>query len=188
MLEKIPRVIGRALRNVRPGSAKLSFHDSAFHDVPETIQLTSHAFADGEPLPPQHTADGEGSSPPLSWSQVPESAKSLVLLIEDADSPTPHPLVHALVWDLPPVDGGLASGELTKHTAELGVGRNSMFARTYMPPDPPRGHGAHHYAFQMFACDRPLDFESPPGRSALLDALRGHVLAVGCLVGTYERA
>jgi phosphatidylethanolamine-binding protein (PEBP) family uncharacterized protein len=148
MLEKVPRVIGRALRNVRPGTEKLSIHDSAFQDVPDTIQLTSRAFFDAGPLPPQSTADGRESSPPLAWSGVPGDAKSLVLLIEDADSPTPHPLVHALLWDLPPVDGGLASGELTQGTKELGVGRNSMLARTYMPPDPPRGHGAHHYAFQ----------------------------------------
>ncbi|WP_426000483.1 hypothetical protein [Caulobacter sp. DWR1-3-2b1] len=56
-----------------------------------------------------------------------------------------------------------------------------------MPPDPPTGHGPHLYAFQIFAPDRRLDFDHPPGRKAVVEAVTGHVLAKGVLVGAYER-
>jgi hypothetical protein len=57
----------------------------------------------------------------------------------------------------------------------------------YLPPDPPSGHGPHRYVFQIFALDTRLDFEKPPGRGALLEAMRGHVLAKGLHIGLYER-
>jgi phosphatidylethanolamine-binding protein (PEBP) family uncharacterized protein len=57
----------------------------------------------------------------------------------------------------------------------------------WLPPDPPSGHGAHRYVFQLFALDRQLVFEHPPGRKAVVNAMRGHVLAKGVLVGAYER-
>jgi len=187
MLEKLPTAVGRALRNTRPGLAQLVFNDAGLGEVTATIRMSSRAFADGGKLPTIYTADGEKLSPPLAWEGVPAAACSLVLLVEDADSPTPSPLVHAIVWDLAPRDGELVEGALSSDSQPSGIGLNSFMQRGYLPPDPPRAHGVHHYAFQLLACDCPLDFDSAPGRTRLLEALRGHVIAKGCLVGTYER-
>ncbi|MEO7338654.1 MAG: YbhB/YbcL family Raf kinase inhibitor-like protein, partial [Caldimonas sp.] len=56
------------------------------------------------------------------------------------------------------------------------------------PPDPPPGHGVHHYAFQVFALDASAPpFSDTPGRDEVLEALRDHAIASGCLIGTYER-
>jgi phosphatidylethanolamine-binding protein (PEBP) family uncharacterized protein len=68
------------------------------------------------------------------------------------------------------------------------MGRNSYLTTRYLPPDPPRGHGAHRYVFQVFALDRQPQFDSPPGRTALLDCIRDHVVAKGLLIGTYARS
>jgi len=190
MLQNIPAGVGRALQGVRPGSESLVCADEAFAAVPEVIQLTSPAFAQGGAIPALYTADGERISPPLVWIGVPPEAESLVLLIEDQDSPTPRPLVHAILADMKPADGELAAGALPSpgnQGEDLGMGRNSYMQRGWLPPDPPRGHGPHHYSFQMFALDMVPEFRSVPGRSALVDALRGHVIARGTLVGTYER-
>ena len=67
-------------------------------------------------------------------------------------------------------------------------GRNSFQKDGWLPPDPPTGHGPHHYLFQVFALARPADLPASPGRGALLDALRDNVIAKGMLTGTYERA
>lgn len=142
-------------------------------------------------MPVRYTEDGERISPPLSWIGVPPEAESLVVLIEDVDSPTPRPLVHAILADLRPVDGELAEGALPSpgHEGEdLGMGRNSFMQRGYLPPDPPRGHGAHRYAFQIFALDMVPEFRSVPGRGALVEALHGHVIARGIMIGTYQRS
>jgi Raf kinase inhibitor-like YbhB/YbcL family protein len=187
MLEKLPTAVGRALRSTRPGLGQLVFNDASLGAVTETIRMSSSAFGDGSRLPTMYTADGEKLSPPLAWEGVPEHAASLVLLVEDADSPTPHPLVHAIVWDLPPRDGELPEGALSADSELAGKGLNSLMQRSYLPPDPPRAHGVHHYAFELLACDCALEFDSAPGRTRLLEALNGHVIAKGCLVGTYER-
>jgi hypothetical protein len=191
MLEKLPAALGRVLRGARPGMEELVINNDALAEVPETIVLTSPAFADGEPLPVRFTADGEGVSPPLQWQGVPEKAAELVLLVEDADSPTPNPLVHAIVWHLAPADGGLEEGAMP---AERGIGTqpamgvNSFMRIGYLPPDPPPGHGPHRYAFQIFALGAPLAIDTAaPGRTELVDALHASASAKGLLLGTYER-
>ena len=191
MLGKLPAGIGRALKSVRPGMETLVSQDEAFAGIPESIALTSSAFAPDGDIPVRYTEDGAKLSPPLQWSGVPETARALVLLVEDADSPTFKPLVHAILGDLPPVDAALAEGALPSLGSgeeRFGMGRNSFLHTKWLPPDPPRGHGPHRYAFQMFALDEPPSFERAPGRSALVAALRGHVIARGMLVGTFGRA
>lgn len=190
MLQNLPAGIGRALADVRGGAGSLVSADPAFAEVPQVIQLISPAFADGGAIPVAYTEDGAKLSPPLEWIGVPPEAASLVLLIEDQDSPTPRPLVHAILADMAPADGALAEGALPSpgHAGEdLGMGRNSFMQKGYLPPDPPRGHGPHAYAFQIFALDTVPEFRSVPGRGALVAALHGHVIARGLLVGTYER-
>jgi phosphatidylethanolamine-binding protein (PEBP) family uncharacterized protein len=72
-------------------------------------------------------------------------------------------------------------------TGSPDIGRNSYLQHAYLPPDPPPGHGAHHYAFQVFALDRAPERVEAPGRGRLLELLRGHTLASGLLIGTYQR-
>jgi Raf kinase inhibitor-like YbhB/YbcL family protein len=189
MLEKLPAAVGHVLRRARPGLETI-----VFHQIPSPggapLEVSSAAFDDWGPLSPRHTADGEGLSPPLRWRGVPAATSSIVVLIEDADSPTPHPLVHAIAWNLPGVDGGLAEGALRDERGEPLVpdcGLNSYLQARYLPPDPPPGHGPHRYAFEVFALDRSPRFRGTPGRGQIVDALQGHVLADGCLIGVYER-
>ncbi len=190
MLEKLPHAVGHALQGLGPGLGETVFHGGDVAAAPATIKVSSTAFADGVSIPPRYTEDGEKISPPIAWSNLPAAAKAAVLLIEDADSPTPHPLVHAIVWDLAGRDGQLPEGGLKSKGSpgdEHALGKNSFLAAEYLPPDPPAGHGPHSYVFQVYALDRPLDLSGTPGRGALLDAMRGHVLAKGALTGTYER-
>lgn len=157
-----------------------------------TIALSSTAFANGGRLPIRFTADGDGVSPPLLWHNVPDEAVSLALIVEDPDAPAPSPLVHALVWDLPPGNGGLAEGAIAADgagdPAGTDVGRNSYFTEGWLPPDPPTGHGEHRYAFQLFALTIAPDPGRNPGRTALMRAMKGNVLAAGLLTGTYSRS
>ena len=114
-----------------------------------------------------------------------------MLVIEDADSPTPAPIVHALVLDLPAGDGTLAEGVLPSPGAEKAgpyrLGHNTFFKSAYLPPDPPPGGGAHRYVFQVYALAKPTGLEEGAGRGAVKDALGAGVLAKGKLIGTYER-
>ena len=189
MLEKIPSVVGEALSGLKAGLEKTAYHAS-FADVPATVALTSPAFADGADIPARFTADGEGLSPPLAWSNLPTGTAAVVLLVEDAGSPTPQPLVHLIAWDVPVDPAALGEGALPSpgrpgDTAR--IGHNSFLRSEWLPPDPPSGHGRHDYVFQIYALRQRLDLAAGAGRSALLDAMRPHVLARGKLVGAYAR-
>jgi len=190
VLEKIPRGVGHALRGVRAGFEKIA-SESAFASADDVIALESSAFEDGGSIPPRFTADGEGVSPPLSWSGAPSSAKAYVLLVEDPDAPSPEPLVHLLVWDLPPDLETLPEGQFAspRHAGlDEALGKNSYLRAAWLPPDPPTGHGPHLYAFQIYALSERLTFDGHPGRARVLAAMEGKVLAKGLLLGTYERA
>ncbi|MGU3537443.1 YbhB/YbcL family Raf kinase inhibitor-like protein [Methylobacterium sp. A54F] len=186
MLEKLPRAVGAALSGLKAGLEKTACH-AAFADVPDTIRVTSETVADGGAIPPRCTADGAGVSPAIAWAGLPAGTEGVVLLAEDADSPTPQPLVHLIAWNLPGRDGGLAEGALTGAPDAHDLGRNSFLKTGWLPPDPPTGHGPHRYVFQVYALDRALGLTEQPGRKALVSAMTGHVLARGDLIGTYRR-
>jgi Raf kinase inhibitor-like YbhB/YbcL family protein len=188
MLENLPKVVGSVLRNSRSGVEKLTVNAPALA-APAVITVASPAFDDGGAIPPRFTADGEGVSPPLAWHGAPLQACCAALIIEDADSPTPNPLVHAIV-PLLPANGDIPEGGLRSagHDGHTQMGRNSYFRHDYLPPDPPPAHGPHRYAFEVFALDATPQDASNMGRSAITEWMRGHVLAKGCLIGTYERA
>jgi Raf kinase inhibitor-like YbhB/YbcL family protein len=191
MLEKIPHGVGHALRGVRAGYDKIVSEGEGFVEAPQTIQLLSPAFDDGGTMPARFTNDGKKLSPPLAWSGVPNDTISLALIVEDPDAPMPEPVTHLLAWDLPANLTRLEEGHFRSegHEGEVEpLGRNALLRAAYLAPDPPMGHGRHLYAFQLFALDRRLNFEYPPGRGAVVEAMNGHVLAKGVLGGIYERA
>jgi Raf kinase inhibitor-like YbhB/YbcL family protein len=191
MLEHLPSAVGQALKGLRPGLDKITSMSPDFATVPDTLQVSSKAFASGEAIPARYTEDGAKVSPPLAWAGIPEGTAAVVLLIEDADSPTLSPLVHAIAWNLAGANGELEEGMLKSEGSggwPQALGKNSFLKPEYLPPDPPSGHGTHRYAFQVFAIDRVLDLEDAPGRGALVEAMKGHVLAKGNLVGRYERS
>lgn len=194
MLERLPSRIGRALRGVRAHQCKLLFNHPALDAVPAVIDVTSAAFCDHGELPARYTADGEGLSPPLAWTGVPAAAASLVIIVEDADSPTSLPLVQAIVWAIAGTDGKLPAGALPRSgellPAGTAMGRNSHLTVGYLPPHPPAGHGTHRYAFEMFALGSRPRLEpsvAAPGRTRVLDWLIEGAIAKGMLVGLYAR-
>jgi len=191
MLQHVPRWLGSLLHNVRAGHSKLVIAHEELDLGDHFIELRSPAFADGARLPERFTADGQGVSPPLIWSGVPDGAASLALIVEDPDAPATSPFVHAIVWNLPPHENALAEGAIAHdgpgEADGRDVGRNSYFVEGWLPPDPPTGHGPHDYVFQLFALSETPDIGDNPGRSDLVGALSGNVLAAGMLVGTYSR-
>jgi len=192
MLERLPEIVGEALADLRSGLTNTLFHDVDLRQGRAAMQLASLAFGDHQPLPQKYTADGPGFSPPLHWHGVPVAAADVVLIVEDADSPTPQPLVHAIAHGLPigeGLDGALAEGALGAPQAQplVAMGRNSLLQARWLAPDPPPGHGLHRYVFQIFALEPGPVMPETPGREALREAVQARGLASACLIGTFER-
>ncbi|HEX9461359.1 MAG TPA: YbhB/YbcL family Raf kinase inhibitor-like protein [Alphaproteobacteria bacterium] len=186
----IERMIGRALRLIRAGDKHLAWNDPALAAAPVTIRLTSPAFQDGGAIPIRYAGNGVGEniSPALSWSGVPEEAAELVLIMQDPDAPLPRPVVHVIATGLLPGSGGLAEGALGASGPNVRLGRASFGRRAYAGPRPVRGHGPHRYVFQLVALRRRLALAKEPTLREFLVAVRGHAIARGRLIGTFERS
>jgi Raf kinase inhibitor-like YbhB/YbcL family protein len=143
--------------------------------------LESTAFGHAQPIPDRYTCDGEDLSPALRWTDAPEEARSLALVVDDPDAPS-GVFTHWVAWGLDPGGGGLAEGE-----AAPSEGKNDFGTVGYGGPCPPPGHGRHRYVFRLYALDSELDLESGAGKADLERAIEGHVLTTAELVGTYER-
>jgi phosphatidylethanolamine-binding protein (PEBP) family uncharacterized protein len=189
-------LLGTILKNRRAGETHLAWNLPNLAG-PDTITLTSSAFADGGTIPAEHAgkrAGGSNLSPDLAWSALPPGTTQLLLVVQDTDSPTSQPFVHCVAL-IDPSRDGLAPGALSGRDPAAGVRvfRSSM-GRGYLGPEPIKGHGAHHYVFQLFAL--PSGLTGPADGSALdkarpravLASIAGPVLARGRLTGTYERA
>jgi Raf kinase inhibitor-like YbhB/YbcL family protein len=158
------------------------------------ITVTSEAFKSGERIPKKYTEDGNDVSPALSWQSVPPDAKELAIICDDPDAPTSEPWVHWLIYKIPAdaksLPEGVAVDAELKSPAGARQGKNSWKSGKtvgYRGPAPPKGHGVHHYHFHLYALDAPLSLEAKADKKQLLAAMKGHVLAEGELVGTYER-
>ena len=155
-----------------------------------SLKIQSPAFAEGHPIPVRHTGDGEDLSPALQWV-VPEGTIELALIVDDPDAPTAEEWVHWVAYKIPGDVNGLPEGyhgeRSPTESGPIVQGVNTWGTIGYRGPAPPVGHGTHHYHFKAFALDKSLDL--PPGldKKGLLEAISGHVLARGELVGTYRR-
>ena len=185
MLEHVPHWLGSALKGVRAGHGKLAVMRLAHEGMigKGGFTLKSAAFTHGSELDPCFTADEEDAvAPPLEWSAPPTGARELALVVEDPDAPAPQPFCHWLVWGLAPQAGQILEGETPPK-----AGKNSYGNSEWLLPDPPTGHGAHDYVFQLFALDEPLELAPGASRDDLLEAMEGHVIGAALLVGTYAR-
>ena len=143
--------------------------------------LQSTAFEHRQAIPRRHTCEGDDLSPPLSWSSVPEGARSLALIVDDPDAPG-GTFTHWLGWGLDAAAQGLGEGD-----AAPVEGRNDFGTSGYRGPCPPPGHGPHRYSFRLYALDAAPDVRRGAPTRELERALEGHTLAVAELMGSYER-
>jgi len=153
------------------------------------LVVKSAAFAPSAPIPEVHTCDGKDQSPPLEIADLPATAVTWALIVDDPDAPS-GTFVHWVAWNLDPRFRTLAPG-LPRDTLTLPggaqQGRNHFRKLGYYGPCPPPGK-PHHYRFRVFALDTRLTFTTPTATAADLEqAMRGHVVASGTLVGTYRR-
>ncbi len=144
------------------------------------MKVESQAFENGGEVPSKYTCDGENIIPPLVFSEVPEKARSLVLIVDDPDSPT-GVWNHWTVWNINPKVIGVPEGMVPEGAME---GKTTFGSIGYGGPCP--GKGRHRYFFKLYALD--TDLKIPPGspKEILLEAIAGRVIAQAEISGTYE--
>jgi len=151
------------------------------------IKVTSSAFEEGEMIPAEYTADGRNISPPLEWSPGPEGTKSIALINDDPDAPM-GTWVHWVVYNIPPDVTSLEENVLPEETLPNGaVHGTTDFGRIgYGGPAPPSG--THRYFFKVYVLDTMLDLPTGATKGQVEEAMNGHILAEGRLMGKYSRS
>jgi Raf kinase inhibitor-like YbhB/YbcL family protein len=150
------------------------------------IKMMSAAFDHEGTIPVKFTCDGADVSPPLRWIGVPDSAKSLVLIMDDPDAPG-KTWVHWVLYNIPPDTTYLPEHMPSIVTLEDGAvhGVTDFGRYGYGGPCPPSG--VHRYFFKLYALDTMLDLPPKADKAAVVKAMEEHVLTSGEIMGKYRR-
>src|SRR6266436_2733061 len=150
------------------------------------ITLTSVAFKEGQSLPPPYTCDGVNISPPLEWSGVPKTAKTVAIVVDDPDAPS-GAWVHWILYNLPAETIGLVENLPMNENLKAGgfQGKNDFGKIGYGGPCPPSG--THRYFFRIYALNSELPLKAGATKAELMKATEGHIVLQGQLMGTYRR-
>jgi Raf kinase inhibitor-like YbhB/YbcL family protein len=151
----------------------------------QRLLVTSNALSGG--LDDKYTQNGENMSPPITWSRGPSGTRSYALLVEDSGVDRAEPIAHWVIYDIPvsirtmpldvPGDTELENGAKQ--------GKNIRGEAGYIGPKPPAGQ-THPYHFHVFALNTRLNLDpAQADRNAVVNAMKGHVLAAGDLVVNY---
>ena len=158
------------------------------------MSLTTTAFADGGQIPAKYAQTGRDVSPPLQWSGAPDSTRSFVLLVHDADvaiGDGTDDVLHWMVWGIPGSATSLAEG-LVQGPMANGMRQIGATGPFYRGPAAPATGPMHHYQFELYALDATVNVPAvglavPATRAAIMAAMAGHVRGKGVLVGLYRR-
>ncbi|MGO9269716.1 MAG: YbhB/YbcL family Raf kinase inhibitor-like protein [Terriglobia bacterium] len=151
------------------------------------LSLNAKSFKPGATIPKQFACDGVDASPEIDWSNAPQKTRSFALIVEDPDAQG-GTWVHWVVYDLPAGTHHLPEGVAMRSDIQAGghQGYNDFDHVGYSGPCPPPG-APHRYFFRLYALDTFLNLKGRVTKAAVEQAMKGHVLAQGELVGRYDR-
>lgn len=145
--------------------------------------ITSPSFTDNTMIPRKFSCEGGDINPELQIQNVPEDAKTLVLVVHDPDAPIEGGFTHWLVWNINPMRMVIKEESVPPGANE---GTNGAGRVGYMGPCPPPGP-AHRYEFRLYALDTILDLPEASSLRELENAMKGHIITQTLLTGLYAR-
>lgn len=132
-------------------------------------------------IPPRFAADTGNEAPRLEISGAPEGTKELAVIMHDPDAPLPNGFTHWTIYGIPATAAGIDPAKPVGRVGPHGGG-----APAYTGPQPPVGHGTHHYYFWVYALDTEVVGE--PSREEFLSLYGNNVIEQARFVATYSRA
>jgi Raf kinase inhibitor-like YbhB/YbcL family protein len=145
------------------------------------MKIASPVFKHNDMIPVKHTCDGVDVNPPLTFEDVPASAKSLALIVDDPDAPR-GTWVHWVAWNIAPDTREVPEKSVPKGASQ---GLNDFRKVDYGGPCPPSG--THRYFFKLYALDSMLTLGKNTDKIALETAIKGHIISQAELIGLYRR-
>ncbi len=146
------------------------------------LTVTSTAFKENGMIPTKYSCMGQEVSPPLAFGGVPQGTKTLAIIVHDPDAPVAGGFTHWVIWNIDPASPWVPEG-----FTSIYQGLNGARTRGYKGMCPPTG--THHYHFMVYALDVQLNLNrETTDKKALEKVMKGHILASGDLVGTFDKA
>ncbi len=152
------------------------------------MKISSSTFENNQTIPSKYTCDGDNVNPPLTFSDIPKEAQSLVLLMDDPDVPKNLKLDgvfdHWIIYNIDPSITGIDENSIAPPGS---VGLNSAQKNAYAGACPPDGQ--HRYFFKLFALDTMVEFPDAKtvSKQMVIDAMQDHIVAQAELIGVYAR-
>lgn len=146
----------------------------------QDLAVSSPDIAANDSIHERFAADTGNETPRIRVSGAPAGAVELALILHDPDAPLPNGFTHWVVYGIDP-----ATAELGGESEADRLGPNGIGETAYSGPQPPPGHGRHHYYFWVYALDRAVEGE--PSREEFLAKYGDAILEQNRLVGHYQR-
>ena len=144
------------------------------------MKLTT-VFEHNGSIPSEYTCDGKDLAPVLNVSEVPVSAKELVLIVDDPDAPM-GTWVHWVLYNIPVNTAKIDNKNLSK---EIKQGMTDFGRIGWGGPCPPSG--THRYFFKLYAVDKTLNLPLGATKSQVEKEIKGHIIEKTELIGLYKR-
>lgn len=168
--------------------------------APAPMSLTIPGFPDAGHIDVKFSqaapgaAPGGGTSPAMSWANVPAGTQSFFLNVHDTDTArnkTTDDQAHWVLWNIPATATGLPEGVPGRSQLPDGSYQISASGPMYRGPGAQANGPFHHYVFDLYALDIKLDVKPSADafetRANVMKAIQGHILAKAVYWGLFRR-
>ena len=145
------------------------------------MEISSPAFENNHAIPKIYTCDGKNINPSLLFSNIPQRAKNLALIVDDPDAPA-GTWVHWIVFNIPTTTKEIAENSVPAGST---LGITSFGKPGYGGPCPPSG--THRYFFKLYALDTIIDASRKTTKAILEAEIQGHIIDQAETIGLYQR-
>ncbi|HYV99483.1 MAG TPA: YbhB/YbcL family Raf kinase inhibitor-like protein [Gemmatimonadaceae bacterium] len=147
------------------------------------LTITSPSFVAGGDIPFEYTQYKGNVFPGFAWNAGPTGTRSYVVIMQDADALQNNaPILHWTMVNIPASVTTLDTALTTPPTGAMFGPNIRGEHQAYLGPRTPPGP-KHRYHVQVFALDTVIPDAAVATYSGLVDAMKGHVLASGELIG-----
>ncbi|KAL3476902.1 phosphatidylethanolamine-binding protein [Aspergillus californicus] len=187
-------IIGTQARHSKLFTSQPSFADHQFPTIPiECTELGST----GSYLDRDHTSEGAGLIPALSWPSPSDDTVEYLLISEDPDAPIPESVTHGIYYRISRDKTGVQSPDfrikrdswepyMLRGGFKYGKNRHDS---VYLAPSPFFGKGPHRYFFELVALNDSIETDNMSQlatREEVSREIHGKVAAWGEWVGVFE--
>jgi len=172
-------VKGASVDTAGDGEGDASAAPTTVKAAPAATKLTmTLPWADNGAIDPSFTCKGAGTSPAVSWKNVPAGTKELALTVTDDDAAG---FVHWVIAGLPATATGIPAGAPPAGAAQAFNGNG---ASGWYGPCPPAG-AKHRYRFTLYALAAPSGLVAGADTRTALAAVQRNVVGLDVVFGTF---